>query len=235
MAYDAFGFRARAVHTDRTLLATAAYMDWSAELRRLHELRHDREVLLRWWQACEVQHVPLHFDRIPELPGTLPPLRVAACVAADCARCQAGRGGFPGVRSILAWRRRRTCGELGGFGNNGRGAGVNQPMSPWVLPVVSQQCFAAECVTASCASIADRSARATLGKLSAVLLGAGWLLPSRPSRPWCRPWMSNLTMVNGSPCRAMGRRRWQLVWRNGGWHKACSETRTLRRCFGDLG
>ena len=88
MAYDAFGFRARAVHTDRTLLATAAYMDWSAELRRLHELRHDREVLLRWWQACEVQHVPVHFDRIPELPGTLPPLRVAACVAAD------GRGGF---------------------------------------------------------------------------------------------------------------------------------------------
>ena len=46
MAYDAHGFRARAVHTDRPTLATAAYMDWSAELRRLHELRHGREVLL---------------------------------------------------------------------------------------------------------------------------------------------------------------------------------------------
>ena len=46
MAYDAHAFRARAVHTDRPTLATAAYMDWSAELRRLHELRHGREVLV---------------------------------------------------------------------------------------------------------------------------------------------------------------------------------------------
>ena len=45
MAYDAHGFRARAVHTDRPTLATAAYMDWSAELRRLHELRHPQAVM----------------------------------------------------------------------------------------------------------------------------------------------------------------------------------------------
>ena len=94
MAYDAHGFRARAVHTDRPTLATAAYMDWSAELRRLHELRHGREVLLHWCHAVEIQHFPPHFDRMPELPGVLPPVRVAACVAANCARCEAGRGGF---------------------------------------------------------------------------------------------------------------------------------------------
>ena len=58
MAYDAFGFRARAVRTDKTLLATAAYMDWISELRRLHEVRHGHEVLLHWCQTCEIQHLP---------------------------------------------------------------------------------------------------------------------------------------------------------------------------------
>ena len=121
MAYNAHGFRARAVHIDRPTLATAAYMDWSAELRRLHELRHGREVLLRWCQACEIQHFPPHFDRMPELPGVLPPVRVAACVAANCARCEAGRGGFqfpvdrgllhPRLESplVLTTSRRRKC------------------------------------------------------------------------------------------------------------------------------
>ena len=41
-----------------------------------------------------MQHFPPHFDRLPELPGILPPVRVAACGAADCVRCQTGRGGF---------------------------------------------------------------------------------------------------------------------------------------------
>ena len=127
MAYDAHGFRARAVHTDRPTLATAAYMDWSAELRRLHELRHGREVLLHWCHAVEIQHFPPHFDRMPELPGVLPPVRVAACVAANCARCEAGRGGFQfpwvgtftrrdvlveaGIPPQVAWARVSACGE----------------------------------------------------------------------------------------------------------------------------
>ena len=125
MAYDAHGFRARAVHTDGPTLATAAYMDWSAELRRLHELRHGREVLLHWCHAVEIQHFPPHFDRIPELPGVLPPVRVAACVAANCARCEAGRGGFQfpwigtftrrdvlvesGIPPQVAWARVSAC------------------------------------------------------------------------------------------------------------------------------
>ena len=125
MAYDAHGFRARAVHTDRPTLATAAYMDWSAELRRLHELRHGREVLLHWCHAVEIQHFPPHFDRMPELPGVLPPVRVAACVAANCARCEAGRGGFQfpwigtftrrdvlveaGIPPQVAWARVSAC------------------------------------------------------------------------------------------------------------------------------
>ena len=124
MAYDAHGNRARAVHTDRPTLATAAYMDWSAELRRLHELRHGREVLLHWCDAVEIQHFPPHFDRIPELPGILPPVRVAACVAANCAR-EAGRGGFQfpwigtftrrdvlleaGIPPQVAWARVSAC------------------------------------------------------------------------------------------------------------------------------
>ena len=127
MAYDAHGFRARAVHTDRPTLATAAYMDWSAELRRLHELRHGREVLLHWCHAVEIQHFPPHFDRMPELPGVLPPVRVAACVAANCARCEAGRGGFQfpwigtftrrdvlveaGIPPQVAWARVSACSE----------------------------------------------------------------------------------------------------------------------------
>ena len=93
MAYEVFGFRARAVRADRTLLATAAYMDWSAELR-LHEARWGREVMLHWWQAYEIQHPPPRFERVPELPGYLPPVRLAACVATDCRRCREGRGGF---------------------------------------------------------------------------------------------------------------------------------------------
>ena len=110
MAYDAHGFRARAVHTDRPTLATAAYMDWSAELRRLHELRHGREVLLHWCHAVEIQHFPPHFDRMPELPGVLPPVRVAACVAANCAvvrREGAGsssRGSGPLPDGMCWWR-----------------------------------------------------------------------------------------------------------------------------------
>ena len=127
MAYDAHGFRARAVHTDRPTLATAAHMDWSAELRRLHELRHGREVLLHWCHAVEIQHFPPHFDRMPELPGVLPPVRVAACVAANCARCEAGRGGFQfpwigtftrrdvlveaGIPPQVAWARVSACSE----------------------------------------------------------------------------------------------------------------------------
>ena len=112
MAYDAHGFRARAVHTDRPTLATAAYMDWSAELRRLHELRHGREVLLHWCHAVEIQHFPPRFDRMPELPGVLPPVRVAACVAANCARCEAGRGGFQ-FPWIGAFTRRDVLVEAG--------------------------------------------------------------------------------------------------------------------------
>ena len=127
MAYDAHGFRARAVHTDRPTLATAAYMDWSAELRRLHELRHGREVLLHWCQACEILHFPPHFDRMPELPGI-------------CRRCESQRvwprtvlavrpvgGGFQfpwigtytkrsvlveaGMHPQLAWARVSSCAE----------------------------------------------------------------------------------------------------------------------------
>ncbi|CAE7366109.1 clpC [Symbiodinium natans] len=57
----------------QTLMAAAAYMDWSAELRRLHDLCQGRD-------ACEIQHFPPHFDRIPELPGVLPPVRDCRCV-----------------------------------------------------------------------------------------------------------------------------------------------------------
>ena len=100
-------------------------MDWSAELRRLHELRHGREVLLHWCHAVEIQYFPPHFDRMPELPGVLPPVRVAACVAANCARCEAGRGGFQfpwigtftrrdvlveaGIPPQVAWARVSAC------------------------------------------------------------------------------------------------------------------------------
>ena len=92
MAYNAHGFRARAVRTDRPTLATAAYMDWSAELR--HSMSFAMAARSCCTGATQLQNFPPRFDRIPELPGVLPPVRVAACVAANCARCEAGRGGF---------------------------------------------------------------------------------------------------------------------------------------------
>ena len=101
MAYDAHGFRARAVHTDRPTLATAAYMDWSAELRRLHELRHGREVLLRWCHAVEIQHFPPRFDRIPELPQV------------SSRRCGSQR----------VWPRTALAARRGGVGSSSRGSG----------------------------------------------------------------------------------------------------------------
>ena len=86
MAYEVFGFRARAVHTDRTLLATAGYMDWSAELR-LHEARRGREVICCTGGKPMKSNIPARTLRVPELPGYLPPVRLAACVATDCRRC----------------------------------------------------------------------------------------------------------------------------------------------------
>ena len=112
MAYNAYGFRARAVHTNRTLLATAAYMDWSAKLHRLHESRQGREVFLHWWPACEVQHFPTHFGRLPEWPGFLAPVRIIACVATDCRRCQEGGGVFQ-FPWIGSYARRAVLVELG--------------------------------------------------------------------------------------------------------------------------
>ena len=192
MAYDAHGFRARAVHTDRPTLATAAYMDWSAELRRLHELRHGREVLLHWCHALEIQHLPPHFDRMPELPGVLPPVRVAACVAANCARCEAGRGGFQ-FPWIGTFTRRDVLVEAGippqvpgQAAHYGFGWALSRQASRTSIllaqPVDSPLCSCATYATASCALIAPgRAELAALSRLALALLGAGLVLPSGTS------------------------------------------------------
>ena len=176
MAYDAHGFRARAVHTDRPTLATAAYMDWSVELRRLHELRHGREVLLHWCHAVEIQHFPPHFDRIPELPGVLPPVRVAACVAANCACCEAGQGGFQfprigtftrrdvlveaGVPPQTAWARVSACTAYLSSGE------VRQASSGLTVDDV-----APSHVNRLVAALADQQERATRASLQPMIFG----------------------------------------------------------------
>ena len=101
MAYDAHGNRARAVHTDRPTLATAAHMDWSAELRRLHKLRHGREVLLHWCHAVEIQHFPRTLTGYP------------SCQVSS-RRCGSQR----------VWPRTALAVRRGGVGSSSRGSGL---------------------------------------------------------------------------------------------------------------
>ena len=197
MAYDAHGFRARAVHTDRPTLATAAYMDWSAELRRLHELRHGREVLLHWCHAVEIQHFPPHFDRMPELPGVLPPVRVAACVAANCARCEAGRGGFQ-FPWIGTFTRRDVLVE----------AGI-PPQVAWARVSACSECLSAEEVRqASSGLTVDDVAPSHINRLVAVLADQ----QERATRVWLQPMIFGKCGGHGNEASGAGGNQHMSPW-----------------------
>ena len=113
-------------HLGSPTLATAAYMDWSAELRRLHELRHGREVLLHWCHAVEIQHFPPHFDRIPEFQASF-------------CRCESQR----------VWPRTALAVRRGGAGSSSRGSGLLPDGMCWWRPVYLRRWHALELVPAA--------------------------------------------------------------------------------------
>ncbi|CAE7271839.1 unnamed protein product [Symbiodinium natans] len=152
-------------------MAAAAYMDWSAELRRLHDLCQGRDVLHHWCQACEIQHFPPHFDRIPELPGVLPPVR-------DCRCCQEGQDGFQ-FPWIGAYPRQAALDEV--LEDHERLATAEDLRRVWRLwqqgnSVGGSRPTPAGAVCAK--SAVGHAPTVMLSRLALALLGAGCLLPA---------------------------------------------------------
>ena len=85
---EGFGY-----HTFRQTLATPAYLDWRARLRKLYEAGDRVGCLIHWSRGLEVQHIPPVFERPAEC-DLAPNSYIAACTDLQCSRYARRRGGF---------------------------------------------------------------------------------------------------------------------------------------------
>ena len=93
-----------AVHTYEPLLATAAWLDTAQHLRALMAAGQTVAAWRIYASVVEIRHAPAGPVLSSTIPG-LPPFRRVPCVAADCARCCEGRGGFQ-FPFVGLWTRR---------------------------------------------------------------------------------------------------------------------------------
>ena len=93
-----------AVHTYEPLLATAAWLDTAQHLRALMAAGQTVAAWRIFASVVEIRHAPAGPVLSSTIPG-LPPFRRVPCVAADCARCREGRGGFQ-FPFVGLWTRR---------------------------------------------------------------------------------------------------------------------------------
>ena len=126
MAYDAHGFRARAVHTDRPTLATAAYMDWSAELRASTSFAMAA-------RSCCTGATLLRFSIFPR-------------TLTGCPSCQAF---FRRCESQRVWPRIALVVRREGAGSSSRGSGPLPDGMCWWRPVYLRSWHGLELVPAA--------------------------------------------------------------------------------------
>ena len=164
-------------------------------------------------RSCCTGATLLRFGIFPRtLTGVLPPVRVAACVAANCARCEAGRGGFqfPWIGTFI---RRDVLVE----------AGI-PPQVAWARVSACSACFSAEEVRqASSGLTVDDVAPSHINRLVAVLaeqqergnprlataddLWQVWRTWQRGERRWREPAYEPVAAIRDPVARA-GRTLW---------------------------
>ena len=81
-----------AVHTDRPILSTGAYLDFKRHVGNLLEQGNHGEARMLWLSAVEVLHAPFVQAPLPLVDsGEIPHLQFAPCIDAQCARCDGSR------------------------------------------------------------------------------------------------------------------------------------------------
>ena len=95
-----------AVHTDRPILSTGAYLDFKRHVGNLLQQGNHGQARLLWLSAVEVLHAPFVQTPLPVADsGEIPHLQFAPCIDAHCARCDGSLGGFK-FPFIGTWCRR---------------------------------------------------------------------------------------------------------------------------------
>ena len=102
-----------AVHTDRPILSTGAYLDFKRHVGNLLEQGKHGEARMLWLSAVEVLHAPFVQAPLPLVDsGEIPHLQFAPCIDAQCARCDGSLGGFK-FPFIGTWCRRAVLVQEG--------------------------------------------------------------------------------------------------------------------------
>ena len=102
-----------AVHTDRPILSTGAYLDFKRHVGNLLEQGKHGEARMLWLSAVEVLHAPFVQAPLPLVDsGEIPHLQFAPCIDAQCARCDGSLGDFK-FPFIGTWCRRAVLVQEG--------------------------------------------------------------------------------------------------------------------------
>ena len=102
-----------AVHTDRPILSTGAYLDFKRHVGNLLEQGNHGKARMLWLSAVEVLHAPFVQAPLPLVDsGEIPHLQFAPCIDAQCARCDGSLGGFK-FPFIGTWCRRAVLVQEG--------------------------------------------------------------------------------------------------------------------------
>ncbi|CAJ1339037.1 unnamed protein product [Effrenium voratum] len=102
-----------AVHTDRPILSTGAYLDFKRHVGNLLEQGKHGEARMLWLSAVEVLHAPFVQAPLPLVDsGEIPHLQFAPCIVVQCARCDGSLGGFK-FPFIGTWCRRAVLVQEG--------------------------------------------------------------------------------------------------------------------------
>ena len=83
-----------AYHAEENVLSPATYQEFSTEVRSRWSRGAYASGLALWASVIEIQRNPPNMCREPDLPGIVPPIRVAPCTQIPCPRCEQLRGGF---------------------------------------------------------------------------------------------------------------------------------------------
>ena len=126
-----------AVHTDRPILSTGAYLDFKRHVDYLLQQGHHGQARLLWLSAVEVLRAPFAQPPLPVADsGEIPHLQFEPCIDAPCARCDGSLGfKFP---FIGTWCRRAVLVQEGATASEAWAA--YQTQNPPKIPGGAKEC-----------------------------------------------------------------------------------------------
>ncbi|MCR9103598.1 MAG: hypothetical protein NXI25_26870 [bacterium] len=181
-----------AVHTDRPILSTGAYLDFKRHVGNLLEQGKHGEARMLWLSAVEVLHAPFVQAPLPLVDsGEIPHLQFAPCIDAQCARCDGSLGGFK-FPFVGTWCRRAVLVQEGASADEAwaayHGCYEEDRLSEAMVAEAGSGLRAQDIIPMYVSAIAGRVESGDLPFVSFRGFMGTWRRWSLGARRWTEPW-----------------------------------------------